>query len=62
MRFPLNGEMVAGYGSIGLGGQTVLYIPRYDMTLSVLSRVSPRQGRINFLNSVLEYVLDEQEG
>ena len=62
VRFPLNGEMVAGYGSIGLGGQTVLYIPRYDMTLSVLSRVSPRQGRINFLNSVLEYVLDEQEG
>ena len=58
MRFPLNGELVAGYGSIGFGGQTVLHIPRYDMTIAVQARVVPREGRVNFIKSVLEHVLN----
>ena len=49
----LNGEMVSGYGSIGFGGQTVLYIRRYDMTIAVQARVLPRDGRVNFIKSVL---------
>ena len=58
VRFPLNGELVAGYGSIGFGGQTVLHIPRYDMTIAVQARVVPREGRVNFIKSVLEHVLN----
>lgn len=58
VRFPLNGEMVAGYGSIGFGGQTLLHIPRYDMTIAVQARVLPRDGRVNFTKSVLEHVLN----
>ena len=58
VRFPLNGEMVAGYGSIGFGGQTLLHIPRYDMTIAVQARVLPRDGRVNFIKSVLEHVLN----
>ena len=58
VRFPLNGEMVAGYGSIGFGGQTLLHIPRYDMTIAVQARVLPRDGRVNFIRSVLEHVLN----
>ena len=58
VRFPLNGEMVAGYGSIGFGGQTLLHIPRYDMTIAVQARVVPRDGRVNFIKSVLEHVLN----
>ena len=58
VRFPLNGEMVAGYGSIGFGGQTLLHIPRYDMTIAVQARVVPRDGRVRFIKSVLEHVLN----
>lgn len=36
----------------------VQYIPRYDMTIAVQTRVVPRDGRVNFIKSVLEHVLN----
>ena len=31
---------------------------RYDMTIAVQARVVPREGRVNFIESVLEHVLN----
>jgi len=60
VKFPLNGKMVAGYGSIGFGGQTVLNVPEYDLTIAVMAQMPPRGGRAAFFQSVLGYALNQE--
>ena len=60
VKFPLNGKLVAGYGSIGFGGQTVLNVPAYDMTIAVMAQIPPHGGRAAFFQSVLEHALNQE--
>ncbi len=60
VKFPMNGKLVAGYGSIGFGGQTILNVPAYDMTIAVMAQVPPKGGRAAFFQSILEYALNQE--
>ena len=60
VKFPLNVKLVAGYGSIGFGGQTVLNVPQYDMTIAIMAQVPPKGGRAVFFQSILEYALNQE--
>lgn len=60
VRLPINGEVVAGYGSIGFGGQAVLNVPQYDMTIAVMAHVPPKGGRTAFFQSILEHALNQE--
>ena len=60
VKFPLNGQLVAGYGSIGFGGQTILNVPEYDLTIAVMAQIPPNGGRAAFFQSVLEYALNQE--
>lgn len=57
VRFPLNGKTVAAYGSIGLGGQAILMVPEYDMTIAVMANIPPKRGRTAFYRTLLEHAL-----
>ena len=60
IRLPINGEVVAGYGSIGFGGQAVLNVPQYDLTIAVMAHVPPKGGRTAFFQSILEHALNQE--
>ena len=60
VKFPLNGKLVAGYGSIGFGGQTILNVPEYNLTIAVMAQMPPQGGRAAFFQSVLEHALNQE--
>lgn len=60
VKFPLNGKLVAGYGSIGFGGQTILNVPEYDLTIAVMAQMPPRGGRAAFFHAILEHALNQE--
>ena len=45
------------YGSIGLGGQAILIVPDYDLTIAVMAHVPPKRGRTAFYRTLLEHAL-----